>query len=75
MSLQSLRKRFRLSASISLHFQLLPEYISDDELKEYLSSLALDKNSQPQLGKASIISLSTALGRIACVAFFVSGIK
>ena len=32
-------------ASISLHFQLLPEHISDDELKEYLTFLALDKNS------------------------------
>ncbi len=30
---------------ISLHFSQLPEHISDDELTEYLTSLALDKKS------------------------------
>src|SRR4030065_123009 len=32
-------------ALISLHFGQLPEHISDDELTEYLTSLALDKKS------------------------------
>jgi integrase/recombinase XerD len=30
---------------ISLHFSQLPEHISDDELTEYLTTLALDKKS------------------------------
>lgn len=44
-SQSTLNNYIRRIASISLHFQLLPEHISDDELKEYLTSLALDKNS------------------------------
>lgn len=35
----------RRIAVISLHFGRLPEQISDDELNEYLTSLAIDKNS------------------------------
>jgi len=41
----TLNNYIRRIASISLHFQQLPEHIADDELKEYLTSLALDKNS------------------------------
>ena len=44
-SQSTLNNYIRRIASISLHFQLLPEHISDDELKEYLTTLALDKNS------------------------------
>jgi len=44
-SQSTLNNYIRRIANISLHFQLLPEHISDDELKEYLTSLALDKNS------------------------------
>ena len=44
-SQSTLNNYIRRIADISLHFQLLPEHISDDELKEYLTSLALNKNS------------------------------
>ena len=35
----------RRIAIISLHFKRLPEHISDDEIKEYLTSLSLSSNS------------------------------
>ena len=44
-SQSTLNNYIRRIANISLHFQRLPEHISDDELNEYLTSLAIDKNS------------------------------
>ncbi len=44
-SQSTLNNYIRRIANISLHFHRLPEHISDDELKEYLTSLAIDKNS------------------------------
>jgi len=41
----TLNNYLRRIAIISLHFERLPEHISDDELQEYLTSLAIDKNS------------------------------
>ena len=35
----------RRIAIISLHFNKLPEQLSDDEIQEYLASLAMSKNS------------------------------
>ncbi len=37
---------FRRIAIISLHFKRLPKKISDDEINEYLTSLALASNSR-----------------------------
>ena len=44
-SQSTLNNYMRRIAVISLHFGRLPEQISDDELNEYLTSLAIDKNS------------------------------
>jgi len=44
-SQSTLNNYIRRIALISLHFGKLPELISDDELNEYLTSLALDKRS------------------------------
>jgi integrase/recombinase XerD len=44
-SQSTLDNYIRRIAVISLHFSRLPEQISDDELNEYLTSLAIDKNS------------------------------
>jgi len=44
-SQSTLNNYIRRIALISLHFGQLPEHISDDELTEYLTSLALDKKS------------------------------
>ena len=44
-SQSTLKNYIRRIAVISLHFNRLPEQISDDELNEYLTSLAIDKNS------------------------------
>jgi len=44
-SKSTLNNYIRRIALISLHFNCLPGEISDDELQEYLTSLALDKNS------------------------------
>jgi len=44
-SQSTLNNYIRRIALISLHFGRLPEQISDDELTEYLTTLALDKNS------------------------------
>ena len=44
-SQSTLNNYLRRIANISLHFNRLPEHISDDELNEYLTSLAIDKNS------------------------------
>lgn len=44
-SKSTLDNYLRRVACISLHFGKLPEQISDDELNEYLTSLAMDKNS------------------------------
>jgi integrase/recombinase XerD len=41
----TLNNYIRRIALISLHFERLPEQISDDELLEYLTGLALDKRS------------------------------
>jgi len=44
-SQSTLNNYIRRVALISLHFGQLTEHISDDELTEYLTSLALDKKS------------------------------
>jgi integrase/recombinase XerD len=44
-SISTLSNYLRRIALISLHFGCLPEKISDDELSEYLTSLAIDKRS------------------------------
>jgi integrase/recombinase XerD len=44
-SKSTLKNYIRRIASICLHFGKLPEHISDDELNEYLTSLALSSNS------------------------------
>ena len=44
-SQSTLDNYIRRIALISLHFDRLPEQISDDELNEYLTSLAIDKRS------------------------------
>ena len=44
-SQSTLNNYIRRIALISLHFEKLPEGISDEELNEYLTSLALDKRS------------------------------
>ena len=41
----TLSNYIRKIAQISLHFKCLPEQICDDELKEYLTSLAIDRRS------------------------------
>ena len=41
----TLSNYIRKIAQISLHFKCLPEQICDDELKEYLTSLAIDSRS------------------------------
>ena len=44
-SKSTLQNYIRRIASISLHFGVLPEFVSDDEINEYLTSLALDPKS------------------------------
>lgn len=44
-SQSTLNNYIRKIALISLHFKRLPEQISDEEINEYLTGLALDKNS------------------------------
>jgi integrase/recombinase XerD len=44
-SKSTLHNYIRRIASVSLHFERLPEQVSDDEINEYLTSLALDPRS------------------------------
>jgi integrase/recombinase XerD len=44
-SKSTLHNYIRRIASVSLHFERLPELVSDDEINEYLTSLALDPRS------------------------------
>lgn len=44
-SLSTLENYIRRIAQISLHFNSLPEHVSDDEINEYLTSLALSPKS------------------------------
>ena len=44
-SKSTLQNYIRRIASISLHFGVLPKFVSDDEINEYLTSLALDPKS------------------------------
>ena len=49
-SQSTLNNYLRSIAIISLHFKCLPEQISDDELNEYLTSLAVNKRSPSRSG-------------------------
>ncbi len=44
-SKSTLKNYIQKIARISLHFGVLPEFVSDDEINEYLTSLALDPRS------------------------------
>jgi hypothetical protein len=44
-SKSTFKNYIRRIAIISLHFNKLPEHISDDELQEYLAALAMSNNS------------------------------
>jgi hypothetical protein len=44
-SKSTLQNYIRRIASVSLHFGKLPEQVTDDEINEYLTSLALDPKS------------------------------
>ena len=61
-SQSTLNNYIRRIANISLHFQRLPEHISDDELNEYLTSLAIDK--KVRAGKVQFV-LPERIGRVA----------
>lgn len=49
-SKSTLKNYIRRIAGISLHFGVLPEFVSDDEINEHLTSLALDAKSPSRSG-------------------------